>query len=381
MVNTNLVLLVGIVLIICIVYALQNNLEAYQVIKNSVKVKRTVKDNFQDQEPDRSICEDQGEWQDNQPVKSIISRYTGIRLNVCASDSSDCNVGNINSTYIVLVDTPNGDIPKGVLTVQGNGSFSTEVQTNSPTQLWNLILIEKPADFQMYSTETPTNTRYPYYLCLKTQNRKSDPDDLETNPNLALQYENGSLSVRLLGDYESQKWLINPDPVENLPVMILNNNQYSGFSPEFLQTGNRDPNFNVPAGMNNAVHQLNTLNSRQVMESLNQIQQLLESQGGTTPPTTTTFGDAPITVNLKLGGTPPSLGVTSESAENQENFQTTSNIDNLLNQYEKQTNQEDPQDTLNALIQKDSVLECKIPNFDDYVKLSDMASCNGCSNL
>ena len=276
MVNTNLVLLVGIVLIICIVYALQNNLEAYQVIKNSVKVKRTVKDNFQDQEPDRSICEDQGEWQDNQPVKSIISRYTGIRLNVCASDSSDCNVGNINSTYIVLVDTPNGDIPKGVLTVQGNGSFSTEVQTNSPTQLWNLILIEKPADFQMYSTETPTNTRYPYYLCLKTQNRKSDPDDLETNPNLALQYENGSLSVRLLGDYESQKWLINPDPVENLPVMILNNNQYSGFSPEFLQTGNRDPNFNVPAGMNNAVHQLNTLNSRQVMESLNQIQQLLE---------------------------------------------------------------------------------------------------------
>lgn len=334
-------------------------------------------ESFQNQ-PTQSNCPpvEPPVWYENSPISSIISRYTGIGINVCASDSINCDVGNINSSYLINIQTPNDEIPQGVLTVKGNGSFTTEIQSNSPEQMWKIIKINNATDFGLYSTENAINTRYPYYLCLKEPVRRTDQGgNIGDNPNLALQYENGSISVRLLGDFESQKWLIRDTSINQQPLNILNG--ISAYSPEYVDPSSGGSNF-----MGGGIEQLNAASQMQIMQSLNQIQKMLGDQNGDKPPSETTFGDVPISVNLRLGGNVPDMPSSTETVENgNEGFQSTSRINTLLNKFENEDQEGKDKETLNALIQKDSTIECKVPNFDDYVTLSQMASCHACSEL
>lgn len=380
--NITHVMIFVLIIVVCLTHNTFNgtsNSNSEQIKINPALYKNF--EQFQDPPTNPPVCTpapDNRPWTASKPVRSITSRYTGISLNVCPTSSATCDIGNINSEYIVLITTPNNDLPEGALTVNSDGSFTTNVQTNANNQTWRLIHITSPSDLQTYLPETQTalttsSGKYPYYICLKTPTKEHGSSsgtgtdttvDLENDPNLALQYENGSISVRPLGEYESQKWLIKENPIEQQSIMILNNNQYTRFTPEFIQSNN--------GGVNN-LDNLTTMNQHNVLKSLAEIKTLLSNREDTNGENPLIVGDTPLTVTLKLGA----------AQSNPENFQNTkenfqsNNMNSLLNNFQASREQSTQQN----VPRNNALYECKIPNFEDFVSLNQMASCTGCSNL
>jgi hypothetical protein len=148
-------------------------------------------------------------WYEENPIRAIISLYSGIGINICPANAPNCDVGTINDDYIILIDTNNNDIPQGAMTVLSDGSFTTMIPNgNDKNQLWRIV--DKGGFYKLVWKES-----------LGTQHER------------VLQYENGSISVRLEGNYESQKWNISPEPILGKGIQIVDNNKYSHLSPEF----------------------------------------------------------------------------------------------------------------------------------------------------
>lgn len=340
----------------------------------------------------------QKEWYEILPIKSIISRFSGVSFNVCSVDSDNCNEGNLESKYYVSIDNPNNDTPEGVITVLENGTYYTEVKSNIEQQFWKIIRIDANNKLEKYLPENTmtdaekNNEKYPYYICVKTPLYENTSSTKITPPNLnkVLQYENGSLSIRFLGNYESQKWYINKKEIRNLPILTVNNYQQSQFSPELSRQSDNQQRLNA----------LNESNSQNVMSSLKQILKLLENQGSTTQPSESLFGNKPLSVNVNLGGRNILPGQIEEQVDKRTNIQTDEqnvseddivekfqdnkkDVRRMLDNYEKNSVIEEEKQTLRKMVEdsKSDSIKCKIPNFDDYVTVSQMAVCNGCSNL
>lgn len=304
------------------------------------------------------------DWWAVSPIKSIISKYSGISVNVIPADFPDYSGGNIDSNYQVMIESANTAIPKGALSVANTGVFSKSVIDKADTnQLWKIKRITSVDDLKTLSgnpTMNVTNMNYPYYLIVSL-------NTLTATTVRVLQYENGTLSVRPLGDYISQQWDISA--VNVTPgIPILNNNQLSNFSPEY-----------VDGGVANSAAMLNSSNNQQIMASLNQILGYIQANGINQTPTQSVFGSSanaastPLTVNVRLGanvnravtGSVSSFADTSPSALLKKFDEAA--VGNLLGT----TGTATPQ-SINGL--------CTTPNMSDYVSKEGIP-CTACAGF
>lgn len=329
-------------------------------------------------------CTKQYEWWDTKPIQSILSRYTGIGLNVCPIEQ-DCDIGtpegNINSSYTISLNVPsvNKTLKSGVITVNPDGTYSLDINMNSLSQRWKVIKIDNAKTFNKYLPQSQYVNdndlgRVPFWSVIKEPVLEGT-SVTDTNQNRVLQYENGSISVRLLSNYEAQKWVISPNKITK-PIGMISNNLHSSMTPEFTDIQGQK-----------SLSQITDMNNQSVMSGINKVYELLMKQNKLSQPSETEFGKKPLTLNLRLGGDSSALG-----GENQDTFtggytpgnnslNKAMDVTARLNAYEYEKDKVSQKKKLDDLIKEGQGLECKIPNFEDYATQSDLASCYGCSNL
>ena len=104
---------------------------------------------------------------------------------------------------------------------------------------------------------------------------------------------------------------------------------------------------------------------------------LLQKEGKIEPPTETTFGNKPLTINLKVGGNPDKV---VEAVQSNEGFQATNSVTDLLDKWENKQLEPLRQAELNAFKKTNNGQSCPTPNMDDYVRKTGIP-CVACSNF
>jgi len=254
---------------------------------------------------------------------AVLSRYFGVGFNIypangTSSASINAAIGSSNSNTMFLIEhipvVYNGSI--GSMYAVSNGQLTIKLRNDlDPEQWW------------VFNKASDSSSTY-YYI--------TPYNMVNATPQLALQYENGNLSIRPQNtSFESQKWIFSNTPVTR-GIPVLNYGPASLFTPEFNPfTSN---NISSTASVSQS-------NNQQVSDVINfiktNIQQYLATVGatpsGTVPAVSaSSLGnkDMPLNINVNLGsGT--STGTSSKSAfDNITGSTTSADILSLLNKYE-----------------------------------------------
>jgi hypothetical protein len=264
----------------------------------------------------------------------------------------------------VFIESPDPSIPKGSLSIDNTTGIFSKVTINSgdTNQLWLIKMIKSSSDLGTLlgnpNMSILNAVNYPYCVVISS-------NSVTIGPIRALQYENGTLSVRLLGDYAAQMWDINKLPVAT-GISILANNQLSNFSPEY-----------VAGGVGSSVAMTNANNEKQIMSSLNKILGYIQSNNVNTAPSTSVFGSSPLSVNVKFASptATPSVNKFADTANTSKE-----DVRSLLNQYN--------QAQLGILMGTNNVAStanafnglCKTPNMSEYVSTVGIP-CTACANF
>lgn len=392
--NLNIILLVLFVIIVIVVYVLHINGKLQFGLNKQIEQFRPKTSYFEnvydendnveeesdpDNNPTNNCPSTQSNWWDNKPIRSIISKHLGVSINVCPKESIDCNTGNINSQYLVIIDSPNPSKPSGALKVNEDGTFGIVIKNaNDNKQLWNIVRIENKEDLvNLLTTSNNTNPVVnevvnPFYIAVWSESNKNN------EVKKVLQYENGVISVRPLGDYEHQKWDISQNPV-SMGLDLLGGRITSGLSSEGrINSGSSLPNL----GSNNAIalQQLTHNQHNNVMAGLEQLFQMLNKQQKTTPPSETIMGNKPLTVKINLSGNSEKAVEGVLTQQTPEEFSDVNILDNL-EKYENNENRGAQMAELDSLMTRTPTsVQCPTPNLDDYVPVSALAQCNGCAH-
>jgi len=324
-------------------------------------------------------------WWMLSPVKSVISKYSGVGVNVASTDSPDGSTGTINSKYLVFIQSPNPAIPKGAVSVDNSSGVFTTITPNGSdiNQLWNIVLISSANDLSklMITSTNPTpiitNTIYPYYVIITNNSNSSE------NSKRVLQYENGSLSVRLLGDYAAQRWDISPNSIVNPGVVVVGNNQLSSFSPEYVGNGV------MAQGQSQSLSQINSTSANQIMTSLNKILGYLQSTGANSNPSSSIFGNKPLSLNVSVGGNPNRIvsdatsRITSIGSFKDVSSTTGTKAPSAVSLLDAYTSQQlgiVSAAQVGALVSQPLAGQCNTPNMSDYISKSGIP-CTSCANF
>jgi len=297
---------------------------------------------------------------------AIISRYFGIGFNIYPVISSSPNTMQ-NQMFLIehIPITPTGT-SGGMYSISSDGTFTIKIKNNDdPTQWWTMTELKDSIDNSLYEIMQPFS---------KT--------------NMALQYANGSLSIRpyTAPGFEGQKFL-KSDVVITRGIPVLNYSPSSMFTTEF------DP-YSTSSSISTS--SLSDSNNKQVSDVVgavkSSIQQYLSQMSSTQSKgqlTSSSLGnkDMPLNVNLNLGGSSSSSGSNASSGVS--NFANvtggTSNEDiiSILNKYESKSqygntgassktilSQNDLQNQLNT-----SSNGCKTFNINDYTS-NRVSTCN-----
>lgn len=292
---------------------------------------------------------------------SVLSRYFGVGFNIYPANdtSTSINAFNNNKTNIIFLieHIPviyNGSV--GSMYAFTNGQLTIKLRNNVDPEQW----------WVFNSASDSTSTYYtisPYNM-------------INTTPQLALQYENGNLSIRpMKSNFESQKWIYSDTPITR-GIPVLNYGPASLFTPEFN-----------PFTSNNmsSTSSVTQSNNQQVNDVINfiktNIQQYLATVGstpqGTIPAVSaSSLGnkDMPLNINVNLGS-----GSSSKSAfDNITGTATSNDLLSLLDKYE--TSQTIPTsnqlfsdtDLATALLNNQG---CTSLNIGDYTS-NRVSSCN-----
>jgi hypothetical protein len=292
------------------------------------------------------------------PVQSIISQYSGMVMNVEAITGA--TTGNLSSNYYVIINigTP------GVLSVKPDGTFSKEIKDkNNLAVQWKIKQINNAADFQTLkggttpSSPPSNNYTYPYYVVVSQYNNSPTQQ-------LALQYENGSISVRPLGNYTTQQWQISQSPVVAVPANLL---------------GNANPASNFGSGYSNstanATTMLNAANNSSIKATLDQILSYVQANNINAQPSQSVFGssNSPLTVNVKLGANTGRIvnGNPATSVGTFNNTPSDADVRSLLAAFNNKK--------LGITTQAFNGL-CATPNMSDYISKTGIP-CSACANF
>lgn len=260
---------------------------------------------------------------------AVLSRYFGVGFNIYPANSTSAaminappNSNKQNAMFLIehIPVVYNGSV--GSMYAVSNGQLTIKLRNDmDPEQWW----VFNPA-----SDSTST-----YYTI-------SPYNMINTTPLLALQYENGNLSIRpQKSNFESQKWIYSDTPITR-GIPVLNYGPASLFTPEFNPfTSN---NMSSTASVSQS-------NNQQVNDVINfiktNIQQYLATVGATSQgviPTVSSSSlgnkDMPLNINVNLGSSSSSssstdFGSSSKSAfDNITGTTTSSDLLSLLDKYE-----------------------------------------------
>ena len=322
-------------------------------------------------------CPSPGEWYENSPIKSIFSRYFGVGINV--SPAISALSGNINSKYLIFIESTNKDTPQGALSLDSMGTYSVQIPNgNNHEQQWDIKTINSESDLQELKSDVSSaaDEKYPFYVVGKMNST--------TDVYYTLQYDNGSIAARPFNNYETQKWTISKNPINQPAIHILDSNQLTRLTPEYRPSDTATAVAAVtnqggydPSTQSLMLQQMTNANQADVMKSFQQILSLLQKEGKIEPPTETTFGNKPLTINLKVGGNPDKV---VEAVQSNEGFQATNSVTDLLDKWENKQLEPLRQAELNAFKKTNNGQSCPTPNMDDYVRKTGIP-CVACSNF
>ena len=246
---------------------------------------------------------------------AVLSRYFGVGFNIYPANGT---TGNNNSNSLFLIEhipvVYNGSV--GSMYAVNNGQLTIKLRNDlDPEQWW--VLTKASDSNSAYYTITPYNM-------------------INVTPQLALQYENGNLSIRPQNpSFESQKWIFSNTLVSR-GIPVLNYGPASLFTPEFNPfTSN---NMSSTASVSQS-------NNQQVSDVINfiktNIQQYIATVGATSNGTipavsASSLGnkDMPLNINVNLGAG-AGAGASRKSAfDNITGTTTSTDLLSLLDKYE-----------------------------------------------
>lgn len=300
----------------------------------------------------------------NQAVRSIISKYIGISVEV--SPANSLTIGTLEDDYLVYV--KKGNVSQSIK-VHPDGKFSLTLPNGlDKSQLWKINKISNAQDFSKFGIVAYNSTEYPFHIVLSQNSLK----------NLALHYENGTLAVRPLGDYEAQKWDVSLQPPLVGGIPIIDGGTENGMFPSEFSTAGSSTGGVILNGANGQQDLLrnltNSMNSY-VSKDIKEVLAFLKAQNKTNAPSENAFGDKPLRINLNLGKGSNLSTVMSGSSET---FADSKNdITNLLNKYENRADEDLKNAELQQLISGNK--KCNVPKMEDYVHKDVLASCNACA--
>ena len=294
--------------------------------------------------------------QNNQPVipVAIISRYFGVGFNIYPVNTAN-NLFLIEHIPITTTGTAGG-----MYSISSDGNFTIKIKNiNDQTQWWNM-------------TNLIDNIDKSDYIVMKPYSK----------PDIALQYANGSLSIRpyINTGFEGQKFL-KSNTIVSRGIPVLNNSPSSMFTTEF------DPYSTSTSTMTN----LSDSNDKQVSDVVNavktSIQQYLSKVSSSQPTgqvSASSLGnkEMPLNINLNLGNS--SNGISN--FENVTGATSDEDILSILNKYESQSGsdifssggggnktfylQSDLQNQIDT-----TSSGCKLQNLNDYTS-NRVSTCN-----
>lgn len=172
--------------------------------------------------------------------KSIISKSSGRVIDVeYIRKAKDMELGKNNSTnkesdnsYLYIIKwKPLGNKPGGCITCNANGTYSTPMCDKTiQNQLWHIVYIENRDDLMNIMPENNKNqgkgkdvdnTEYPFYVVLSSYDKT-----------YVLNYEGGGLSIRPIANYDSIRWDVSTDPIQQDPLPTQDNSKYTGLTPQ-----------------------------------------------------------------------------------------------------------------------------------------------------
>ena len=246
---------------------------------------------------------------------SILSRYFGVGFNIYPANGATGS--NANNTFLIehIPVVYNGSL--GSMYAVSNGQLTIKLRNDMDPEQWWV--------FSSASDSTST-----YYNLIPSSGAGATPQ-------LALQYENGNLSIRPQNpSFESQKWIYSNTPITR-GVPVLNYGPASMFTPEF----------NPYNGNNTTSTSVSQSNNQQVNDVINliktNIQQYLATVGATSQGTvpaisTSSLGnkDMPLNINVNLGGgaSGSASGSSVSAFDNITGTTTGTDLLSLLNKYE-----------------------------------------------
>lgn len=294
---------------------------------------------------------------------SIVSRFFGIGFNIYPANNTTqatlpTNITNTNLFLIEHIPVVYNNTLGSMYAISSDGQLTIKLRNDQdPTQWW--VLTSKTDNTSSYYTITPF-----------TQN---------ISTSMALQYENGNLALRpyTTPGFESQKWITSTIKITR-GIPVLNYNPASMFTPEF------DP-YSTSTNINST--SLTQQNSQQVSDVLSaikaNIQQYLTQIGNTnqtiSPVSSLGNQEAPLNINLNLGGGSIPGGSTLSAFANISGTTTSADILSLLDKYESTNGSNPNADTLYSTNDLQSALNnsggCSTINIGDYTS-GRVSSCN-----
>lgn len=291
------------------------------------------------------------------PIGSIISKFSGVGINVTPVNPTGTATGNQKLYVIESIPVSSNDVLGGVYSITDDNLLTIVVKnTNDINQLWTFTQIKDASGVTCYVV-------MPYVQKVK-------------GVQFALQYENGNLSFRPYSKtYEAQHWLTSTTRF-NKGIPILNYNPVSVYTPEFNPYGNTSSRSTLSG--------LDDQNAQKVDDVVNLIKQSVQqymsqlntSTAGTNTVSASSFGNSknPLNVNVMLSNNGKSsfTDVPSPSESN--------SVIALLDKYEAAQNPIDKSSfTLYRRSDLESAIQDALPitsmGMDNYVS-SRIGSCN-----
>ena len=244
--------------------------------------------------------------------------------------------------------------------ISSDGTFTIKLKNSSDsTQWWTMVELTDPLDNSLYEVMIPN-----------------------ASPNMALQYANGSLSIRPYTSpgFEGQKWL-KSNTIVTRGIPILNNSPASMFTTEF------DP-YSTSTSMN--TDRLSDANTQQVTDVITAVksgiqQYLKQTSNNIGQVSSSSLGNKnmPLSVNLNLGGGGGIGGNSNQGIsffDNVAGSASNEDILSILDKYESNPASINGSKTLYSTNDLQTQLNtstngCKLVNINDYTA-NRVSTCN-----